>query len=151
MDIDLAIDYTENNRNYPTKSELIIKGKLERLGINFIFQYPVIIKNKLYILDFYLPDNKLYIEVDGSTHNSESAKRYDNIRKQAINKELHIREVRIKNNHCESVILINILRQKKKHKKAKNKAKKQCNKQFIMSTKDRLLQDRYDKLLKRYK
>jgi very-short-patch-repair endonuclease len=37
-----------------------------------------------YVLDFYCPELKLAIEVDGSSHDSEDAQEYDHIRQKTI-------------------------------------------------------------------
>lgn len=54
-----------------TKWEKIIYSQLKELGIKFEFQKPVVIKKKyLAILDFYLPDKKICIEVDSKQYHS---------------------------------------------------------------------------------
>lgn len=116
MDIDTAIKYTEMNRERFVISERLIMDSLEKLNINFIFQYPIIIKHKLYIVDFYLPELYIYIEVDGNTHDSIEAKKYDKIRKIALEKELKAKEIRIKNKWCYNINLKKLLKLNNKPK-----------------------------------
>jgi len=52
-----------------------IKAK-QLLGLKFRRQYSV----GKYIVDFYRPEKKLAIEIDGDTHYNEQAKRYDSKR-----------------------------------------------------------------------
>ena len=62
------------------------------LGYKFRRQYSV----DQYIIDFYCPELKLAIEVDGSVHDSEEQKLYDKKRQQKI--EFYgIKFIRIKN------------------------------------------------------
>jgi very-short-patch-repair endonuclease len=68
------IDYTENtrkytsdNRNKPTKAELLVWNMIlrkDRLGYRFLRQKPI----GQYIIDFYCSKLMLAIEIDGSTH-----------------------------------------------------------------------------------
>ena len=62
-------------RNNATISERkfwqAIKGK--QLGVKFRRQYSV----DFYILDFYCPELKLAIEIDGDSHFTQSGKEYD--------------------------------------------------------------------------
>lgn len=62
------------------------------LGYKFRRQYSV----DQYIIDFYCPELKLAIEVDGSFHDSEEQKSYDKIRQQRI-ENYGIKFIRIKN------------------------------------------------------
>lgn len=57
-----------------TKSELELKSKLEKMGIDFIFQKGFIAGKGFFICDFYLPRFKLVIEADGSHHNPKDDK-----------------------------------------------------------------------------
>ena len=54
-------------------------------GIIFNYQHPIFIYDglwidKLYIADFYDPDNKVIIELDGGYHSTEEQKRRDAVR-----------------------------------------------------------------------
>ena len=49
-----------------------------------------------YVLDFYCPEIRLSIELDGEVHNTYSAEDHDNIRTRFLN-ENNIREFRFKN------------------------------------------------------
>lgn len=80
-----------------TKWELSFKVKLEKTKLPFIFQYPIICSNKkLYIIDFYLPKQKIAIELDGQWHYTPDMIKKDNLRTKALKKE-GIRVLRIAN------------------------------------------------------
>jgi len=51
-----------------SKGELKIKHFLDRHNINYTHQYKVLIDNKSYYFDFYLPDYNVLIEYDGEQH-----------------------------------------------------------------------------------
>lgn len=54
----------------PTRGEEQMKKVLESRKIEFIQQYPIVDTHKhRYIIDFYLPNEKTYIEIDGGYHN----------------------------------------------------------------------------------
>lgn len=54
----------------------------KQLGVRFRRQHSV----GLYILDFYCPTYHLAIEVDGSVHDSDTAKKHDEVRTDFLNK-----------------------------------------------------------------
>ena len=83
--------------NNPTKSELVFKSKLERMNFRFLFQKGFIRKNdnSFYVCDFYLPNLKLVIEVDGSAHKFRAAK--DSKKNEYLTKERKFAVLRISN------------------------------------------------------
>ena len=62
-----------------------------QLGYRFLRQYSV----DHFVIDFYCPDLKLAIEVDGASHNDPEQKKYD-IQRQKYLEEFNIKFVRIK-------------------------------------------------------
>lgn len=64
------LDYQRKLRQEMTKSEVILWSKLKgkQLGYKFRRQYGV----GKYIVDFFCPEVRVCIEIDGSTHNEES-------------------------------------------------------------------------------
>ncbi|MBP6060441.1 MAG: DUF559 domain-containing protein [Candidatus Pacebacteria bacterium] len=62
-------------RQEETKAEKILWQKLRgnKLGIRFRRQHPI----AMYILDFYAPEIKLAIELDGSQHKLKDSREYD--------------------------------------------------------------------------
>ncbi len=62
------------------------------LGYKFRRQYSV----DEYIIDFYCPELKLAIEVDGSVHDSEEQRKYDKIRQKNI-ESFGIKFIRVRN------------------------------------------------------
>lgn len=82
--------------NNPTPSELVFKSKLERIGLKFLFQKGFIrSKTSFYVCDFYLPNLKLVIEIDGSAHKFRAAK--DSKKNEYLTKERRFAVLRISN------------------------------------------------------
>lgn len=69
-------------RNEMTKAEVLLwlELKNKNLGVRFLRQYSV----DRYVLDFYNPELKLAIEVDGATHVTDEQIEYDNKRQSEI-------------------------------------------------------------------
>ena len=69
-------------RNNSTRAERLLWTELKgsRLGFKFRRQHSI----GFFVLDFYCPELKLAIEVDGSSHDSEEAKKYDKQRQAII-------------------------------------------------------------------
>lgn len=82
--------YQRSMRRSPTKAERQFKFEVmnvlkERYSINYVSQkiiWEVVGRkdSKAYIIDFYLPDIKMAIEIDGSSHKGKQAQTYDAIR-----------------------------------------------------------------------
>ena len=93
-----------------TIPEQVVKQALEEMEIVHRVQYLVIWKKfkRAYILDFYLPEYKVCIEVDGSSHFRRTA--YDAMRTKYL-REQGIIVMRFKNeemhNHLIAIHLIN--------------------------------------------
>jgi very-short-patch-repair endonuclease len=70
-------------RQEETKAEKILWQKLrnKKLGMKFRRQHPI----DMYILDFYAPDIKLAIELDGSPHREKENKEWDKERTYYLN------------------------------------------------------------------
>jgi len=68
-----------------------------QLGYRFLRQYSV----DHFVIDFYCPDLKLAIEVDGASHNDPEQKKYD-IQRQKYLEEFNIKFVRIKDEEFQS-------------------------------------------------
>ena len=85
----LGTIYSEQNRLEPTLAELKVMEHLDRLGIEYIHEHPVVIWTKekmfkLYLMDFYLPKRNTCLEVDGEYHLTDSQKEYDSLRDKRI-------------------------------------------------------------------
>jgi very-short-patch-repair endonuclease len=86
-------------RNMP-KSETILWSKIRMKqigGCRFRRQYSV----GAYVLDFYCPDLRLAIEIDGESHDKPTAKEYDQEREEQI-KQLGITIIRFTNSQIET-------------------------------------------------
>lgn len=68
----------------PTKSEEAIEPAIAALGRPYRAQHPIFAKHC--IVDFALIEDKIIIEVDGKSHNSQAAKEADVLRTAAIEK-----------------------------------------------------------------
>ena len=81
-----AANYVANR--VPTEAELAVAEQLGELGIIYIQEHPVVIKTsdsyKLYIMDFYLRDLNICLEVDGGYHTLEEQQEYDSVRDRRI-------------------------------------------------------------------
>jgi len=86
---ELGVKYSKELTENITKWEQILYDILTKHNYNFIFQHPVVTKNNsLFILDFYFPEYKLFLEADGkSTHGSKAQIKKDNKRTSLLKKE----------------------------------------------------------------
>ncbi|MDO6708579.1 endonuclease domain-containing protein [Photobacterium sp. 1_MG-2023] len=95
-----VLNATENKsfrsqlRTYLTEPERRLWRKLRchQLGVKFRRQHGI----GRYIVDFYCPDKKLVIEIDGDSHYSEVGLQYDE-KRDALMAELGIRVLRFTN------------------------------------------------------
>ena len=80
-------------RKNMTYCEKIVWSNLRKrqLGYRFLRQYSV----DHFVIDFYCPEIKLAIEVDGESHNNPEQREYD-IKRQKYLEEFNIKFVRIK-------------------------------------------------------
>lgn len=88
-------DFRRNLRNNQTKEEHIIWQLLKKRQINnlrFHRQYGI----GNYIADFYCPEIKLVIELDGGQHFEENNKLYD-LKREEFMKSLNIKTLRFNN------------------------------------------------------
>ncbi|MBU1297905.1 MAG: endonuclease domain-containing protein [Bacteroidetes bacterium] len=82
-------------RSHMTEAEIKLWSKIRKRQIGetkFRRQYSV----GSYVLDFYCPEHKLAIEIDGTSHDRKDAREYDNVREDEI-KQLGIHFLRFKN------------------------------------------------------
>lgn len=62
-----------NLKEKQTPSEKITEEALKYLGVNYIPQYVIFYKRGQYrIVDFYLPDHRIVLEIDGKCHSTSS-------------------------------------------------------------------------------
>lgn len=88
-----------------TKSESRVGNLLIEKGIKFIHQAPFIIRERLYYLDFYLPNQNVAIEVDGGYHSTSEMIEQDMARDDDF-RHIGIRTVRIQNDLTKSKNLL---------------------------------------------
>lgn len=105
---DKGKEYSKDLIKKATKWELLFLEKLKTTNFKFIFQYPIVCNyTKLYIIDFYFPDLKLAIELDGSQHYTKKGVKYDKSRTSVIKKE-GIKVLRIINKQVDLITNIHI-------------------------------------------
>lgn len=99
-----------------TKEEKIFRSFLDRNGIKYQFQKIMYLKNsignikKFYILDFYLTEYKIAVEIDGGYHNTKEQMELDALRESEIIKQYpEIRFLRFKNEDIKHSIIREIL------------------------------------------
>ncbi|MDD5291406.1 MAG: endonuclease domain-containing protein [Patescibacteria group bacterium] len=88
-----------------TKAEKILWGELRdrKLGFRFRRQEPLVLGVYNFIADFYCPEKKLIIEVDGGVHNKREIKEMDLIREDIL-KQAGYKIIRFKNKEVENNI-----------------------------------------------
>ena len=94
---EVSEQFRKENLTKETPSERTAKLILRKLKVRFtrqqIVHYAV---GKFYILDFYIPEKKLCIEIDGKYHENEEQQKLDKIRTKNL-KKLNIEVVRYTN------------------------------------------------------
>ena len=86
----------DENRVKATKAEKAAKDYLQKKGLKFVFQKPIIANMNGYIADFYFPDTKTILEIDGGYHEDFEQRKADIKRTKDLNTE-GIKVVRMKN------------------------------------------------------
>ncbi len=84
-------------RRVPTEAESVFMAKLEVLDIPYFFQVKYSFKGFGGIVDFYLPDSRLFVEVDGGYHQSLEQQEKDRVKDWICSKYLRIPVRRITN------------------------------------------------------
>ena len=87
-------DWAKEMRSHPTEAEAILRDyvRANNLGHKFLFQYII----GKFIVDFFCPDCKLIIEVDGSYHSEPIQECDDEMRTQML-EQLGYTVIRITN------------------------------------------------------
>jgi very-short-patch-repair endonuclease len=85
-----------------TPSETKMKAILKFMGIKYEFQKIFYTETTFYIVDFYLPDRNIVIELDGGYHNTKEQKAKDKKRSKALMGEID-GVYRLKNEAVENV------------------------------------------------
>ena len=85
----------KQQRNRKNKFEMIFKKLLDDHGIDYVWQYPLITEDgKGFVIDFYLPDYELYVNIDGSCHGFNGK-----IKNPIV--DMHVASDDMLNNYCE--------------------------------------------------
>lgn len=88
-------------RSQPTPTEKLLWEKLRKKQLGFWFKRQVSISN--YVVDFYCPQKRLAIEIDGSVHKTINQKKYDLYRTSYL-KQFNITEIRFWNSEIQNNI-----------------------------------------------
>ena len=89
------IEKRKHNRNNPTRAEAFLWGYLKGSKLDGRkFRRQKSIKN--FIVDFYCPEEKLIVELDGDLHFDEEAKQYDKQRAKKL-EGLGLKVIRFEN------------------------------------------------------
>lgn len=102
-----VVEFKEKNLSKMTTYEGKFFDILVSLGIEFIPQKPLRIKGRNYIIDFYVPSQKLIIEIDGGYHYTEEQSAKDTQRDEACSKEGY-KVLRIDNEEIEDLDIDNL-------------------------------------------
>jgi len=57
-----------NNIKKMTQAEQKVKDIFDSKGVKYVPQYPIYTRTSFILIDFYLPNKKLAIEIDGGSH-----------------------------------------------------------------------------------
>lgn len=86
-----------------TESELLFASILDRLGVRYMPQKGFIAGNNFCIVDFYLPDFKTCVEIDGGYHNEPNQIKRDSNRDYYLNKQRKFGVIHIENEALNSM------------------------------------------------
>ena len=95
----VAEDYSNKNKLTATPAEKAVIKILRRLKVIYKFQEPLFYgkdKSNFYIMDFYIPEKRMCIEIDGEYHFTDEQQIKDVKRTEVINNK-SIEVVRFKN------------------------------------------------------
>lgn len=87
----VAKKYSSNLKKRATKAENRFRNKLNQLKIKYKFQHIIPNTHTFYIIDFYIPNERLCIELDGGYHEDPIQQRRDRKRdKFLVSKEYKV-------------------------------------------------------------
>lgn len=98
---ELANQRASELRKNSTLSEKKFKVYLKLNNYNYVFQYPVYPKKSFFIVDFFLPKERLVIEIDGGYHKDRKISTKDKLRDKIILEECGFKTLRITNETVE--------------------------------------------------
>jgi len=84
-------------RRRPTQAEGVVAEALGRLGLRFVQQQPFTGGSRQRIADFYLPDQRMVLEVDGSHHETDEEQIRDDRVRDVQFRAIGIATVRVSN------------------------------------------------------
>lgn len=74
----------EDQKRHKNIYELIFKKELESLGVKHVWQKPFFDNRGYFVTDFYIPQFKAVVEIDGSSHDSKKARIKDQNRTEIL-------------------------------------------------------------------
>jgi very-short-patch-repair endonuclease len=90
--------YAKQHRRNPTPAEQRLKDRLDRIGIDYLFQTPL----EKYIPDFLIIRKLVVLEVDGGYHDDPAQREYDARRTEFI-EACGLRVIRVRNEDVDTV------------------------------------------------
>ena len=99
---DKAEDFRSDLIKKQTRSEAKMKVVLKELNVKYEFQKIFYTEKSFYIVDFYLPEYNVAIEVDGGYHNDKEQKIKDNNRTLKLTEDINY-VYRIKNESVDNI------------------------------------------------
>ncbi len=100
--------FAKNLTDNITPHEKIVKSYLDFIGLHYKFQKIFYTKDKRkipMIVDFYIDDYKLVIEIDGSQHTYDAKQKQKDVLRDSYFAKLGIFTLRVKNNDLEKMSL----------------------------------------------
>lgn len=86
-----------------TPAEKLFKGYLKAAEINYEFQKLVFVEDKFYFIDFFLPEHKLAVEIDGGYHDDLIQKKKDLSRTKDLKRASIVKDIlRLRNEEVNS-------------------------------------------------
>ena len=97
IDLNKIASIKEDLIKKATKYEISMQQRLDKCKVFYEFQYCFAKNDTIYFVDFYFPQYKCYLELDGRYH--QETRIYDTKRKAFIEKNFHVFELRLFNGY----------------------------------------------------
>lgn len=96
--------------NHQTNAEKAFAAKLDALKIRNLPQKGFIKDRGYAIVDFYIPNKRICIEIDGGYHNTKEQKVKDAFKNEYLQKDRGFRLIRMSNDHAFEISLAGLKR-----------------------------------------
>ena len=100
---DIISGFQKELINRQTQPEILFKNTLASLNIKYEFQKIIKTNNKVYIVDFYLPEYHCIVEIDGGYHNEHDQQLKDKARSRDLKQSFIVAKIiRLTNEEAEN-------------------------------------------------